>query len=92
MVFDKNSVDGEGNMNYRDVYVGQSINVNARVHNHIIGKGNGDVFADIKMGKRVLVAICYMPEEELNQAEVWLIRYFDAEHSYNKTKGGATKR
>lgn len=92
LVFDKDSVDDESNMNYRDVYVGQSINVNARVHNHITGKGNGDIFADIKMGKRVLVAICYMSAEELNQAEVWLIHYFDAEHSYNKTKGGATIR
>lgn len=27
-----------------------------------------------------------------NQAEVRLIRYFDAEHSYNETKGGATIR
>ena len=40
---------------YENVYVGQSIWVENRVHNHLIGKGNGDVYADVKYGKKVYV-------------------------------------
>lgn len=75
--------------NYENVYVGQSKCVYQRVHNHFNGKGNGDVYADIKYGKWVYVSFVRCEEYELNQKEIELISIFNATRSYNKTRGGA---
>lgn len=93
LIFDKVQTKKEiKECKYQDVYVGQSINVNSRVHNHINGKGNGDIYADIRSGKRVFVATILVPDTDLNDIEIGLIKYFNAEKSYNKTHGGAVKR
>lgn len=76
--------------NYENVYVGQSIWVENRVHNHFIGKGNGDVYADVKYGKKVYVKIIYCPREKMNDIEKKLIEKYDATSSYNGTSGGST--
>lgn len=34
-----------------EVYVGQSLHICNRVRNHLNGKGNGDVYADVREGK-----------------------------------------
>ena len=76
---------------YENIYIGQSINVCQRVHNHFNGKGNGDIYADIKYGKYVYVRFIRCEKEEMNDLEKELIATFNATSSYNKTKGGATK-
>lgn len=74
---------------YENVYVGQSKHVCQRVHNHFNGKGNGDVYADIKYGKWVYVSFVRCEEHEMNAKEIELISLFNATKSYNKTRGGA---
>lgn len=75
--------------NYQNIYIGQSINMCQRVHNHFTGKGNGDVYADIKYGKYVYVCLIKCNQSELNRLEKSLIAAFKATNSYNRTKGGA---
>lgn len=74
---------------YKEVYIGQSINVRRRVYNHFTGSGNGDVYADIKYGKYAYVQIIECSKKLLNRTEKQLIEEFGATKSYNKTKGGA---
>lgn len=88
MIFDK-PVHGKRFRNYENIYIGQSVNVCQRVHNHFNGKGNGDVYADIKYGKEAYVRIVPCKAKRLNDMETALIEAFSATDSYNKTKGGA---
>ena len=88
MIFDK-PVHGRRFTHYENIYIGQSVTVCARVHNHFSGKGNGDVYADIKYGKQVYVRIVPCKAKRLNDMETALIEAFGATESYNKTKGGA---
>ena len=90
LIFDRPVTDGDFER-YRNGYIGQSINVISRVHNHLNGKGNGDVYADIKYGKYVYVKIITCPISELNSLEVKLIRAFDRNRLYNRSKGGGAK-
>lgn len=83
----------DGNFfNYENIYIGQSVNVCQRVHNHFNGKGKGDVYADIKYGKYAYVRIVPCRKEQMNQMEKDLIRAFNATASYNVTKGGGIRR
>lgn len=91
LVFEK-PVANKDYSNYRDVYVGQSVKMYQRVRNHFSGKGNGDVYADIKYGKYVYVRFFPCGEEVLNTKEKELIALFDATNSYNKTSGGSAMR
>ncbi len=75
--------------NYDNIYIGQSVNVCQRVHNHFCGKGKGDVYADIKYGMEAYVRIIPCKVKKLNDMEKKLIEAFNATESYNKTKGGA---
>ncbi len=77
--------------NYENIYIGQSLHIFQRVHRHFNGKGNGDIYADIKYGKYVYVRFVKCKKEEMNDLEKELISTFNATSSYNKTKGGATK-
>lgn len=77
---------------YENIYIGQSVRVYQRVHNHFNGKGNGDVYADIKYGKWVYVRFVLCDVHEMNDKERELIAMFDATRSYNKTRGGSTYR
>lgn len=79
-------------MKYENIYVGQSINVCQRVHNHFNGKGNGDIYADIKYGKKVYVRIVPCDKKKMNTLEKDLIGAFNATNSYNHTKGGGLRR
>lgn len=74
---------------YKNVYVGQSINVHQRVRNHLVGKGNGDVYADVKYGKEAYVRFFPCRREKMNDLEKMLIGAFCATESYNKTEGGS---
>lgn len=75
--------------NYENSYIGQSVNVCQRVHNHFNGKGNGDVYADCKFGKLLYVQFFPCAKPEMNSLEKSLIAAFDSTASYNKTKGGS---
>lgn len=88
MIFDK-PVRGKRFTNYENIYIGQSVNVCQRVHNHFNGKGKGDVYADIKYGKQAYVRIVPCKAKRLNEMETALIEAFGATDSYNKTRGGA---
>lgn len=88
MIFDK-PVRAKRFTNYENIYIGQSVGVCARVHNHFSGKGKGDVYADIKYGKHAYVRIVPCKAKRLNEMETALIEAFGATDSYNKTKGGA---
>lgn len=90
LIFDK-PVRGRRFWGWEDIYVGQSVNVCQRVHNHFNGKGKGDVYADIKYGKFAYVRIVPVKQKRLNDMETALIEAFSATSSYNKTKGGARK-
>lgn len=88
MIFEKKVHFGRFK-NYDNIYIGQSVNVCQRVHNHFSGKGKGDVYADIKYGMEAYVRIIPCKVKRLNAMEKKLIDAFHATNSYNKTKGGA---
>ena len=90
LIFEK-PVRGKRFWGWENIYVGQSVNVCQRVHNHFNGKGKGDVYADIKYGKYAYVRIVPVKAKKLNDMETALIEAFSATDSYNKTKGGAKK-
>ena len=85
-------VEGGDWDSYDDVYIGQSVNMCARVHAHFNGKGNGDVYADVRNGKHVYVQFKPCAKEEMNDLEKSLIGLFHATDSYNNTRGGSTYR
>ena len=84
-------VSGTDYSHYVNGYVGQSINVCSRVHNHLNGKGNGDVYADRKAGKYLYVKIIPCSKSELNDLEIRLIAAFDFNRLYNRSKGAGSK-
>lgn len=88
LIFNK-PVRGKRFWGWENIYIGQSVNVCQRVHNHFNGKGKGDVYADIKYGKYAYVRIIPVKVKRLNDMETALIAAFSATDSYNKTKGGA---
>lgn len=89
ILFFKEPVINEDYSKYENVYVGQSINMYQRVHQHFNGKGNGDVYADIKYGKQVYVKFIPCDRTKMNKTEKELISAFRATNSYNRTKGGS---
>ena len=91
LIFDL-PVEDDDYSRYENVYIGQSVNVCQRVHNHFNGKGNGDVYADVRNGKCVYVQFKRCPEEDMNRLEKELIDAFDATSSYTNTRGGGKRR
>lgn len=89
-IFDNPVLNGDYTQ-YKNIYIGQSIKMCKRVHDHFNGKGNGEVYADIKYGKHAYVRLVPCSKENLNNVEKKLIRAFNATNSYNKTRGGAKR-
>ena len=58
---------------YLKGYVGQSVNVFRRVHKHLSGGGNANIFEDVKAGRRVMVQIVPCSSDSLNDMERLLI-------------------
>lgn len=75
-----------------EVYVGQSLHICNRVRNHLNGKGNGDVYADVREGKPMFVHLERCEESQMNDLEKRIIDAFHATESYNSTRGGAQRR
>ncbi len=78
--------------NYQNVYVGQSLKVYHRIFSHFSGRGNGEVYGDVRDGLYVYVRVVPCKEKKLNEMERRLIQVYHATKSYNKTEGGATVR
>ena len=78
--------------NYQNVYVGQSLRVYHRIFSHFSGRGNGEVYSDIRDGLYVYVRVVPCREKKLNEMERRLIQVYHATKSYNKTEGGGTIR
>lgn len=78
--------------NYIMSYGGQSTTVFDRVHNHLTGKGNGDVYADYRNGKQIFIQFFPCELAELNDTEREVIASLDPRRRYNKNIGGATIR
>ncbi len=77
---------------YLKGYVGQSVNVFRRVHKHLSGGGNANIFEDVKAGRRVMVQIVPCSSDSLNDMERLLIAAMDRGRLYNMTDGGALWR
>lgn len=70
-------------------YVGQGKRVHERVNDHINGRGNGDIYADMKYGSRLSISI--YPKKKgvtLNTMERDYITAYGSKYKlYNKTRG-----
>jgi len=75
-----------------EAYVGQSLHVNHRVHSHLSGKGNGDVYADARDGCVITIRFYLVGKKRLNSLEKKLIARYHAIESYNRTIGGGKRR
>ncbi|EPD77470.1 hypothetical protein HMPREF1527_01403 [Atopobium sp. oral taxon 199 str. F0494] len=79
------------NLSQDEYYVGQSVHVLRRVRQHFTGHGNGDVYADWKMGDKFTIATVSLVGSgynNLNDLERDVICAYDAyDHGYNRTSG-----
>lgn len=71
---------------YRELYVGKSVNMGVSIHDDFIGKGNPDVYADVKYKQHVYVLPYPCQEDKLDQLEESLITALDADDSYNRER------
>lgn len=71
---------------YREIYVGKSTNMGASIHDDFVGKGNADVYADVKYKQHVYVLLYPCSEDKLDQLEESLITALDADASYNRER------
>lgn len=69
---------------YRAVYVGASTNLGKSIKDEIEGRGNIDVYADVKYDQNVHVLFYPCAEDELERIKGSLIIALDADESYNK--------
>ena len=72
-------------------YVGQSVRVVGRVGQHLMGRGNGDVYADYKYGDKFEINIVSLREsgyDSLDALERDTIKAYGAyTKGYNRTRG-----
>ena len=76
------------NLSKDKFFVGHSIHVLERVRQHFTGHGNGDVYADWKMGDKFIISTLSLVDsghKDLNELEQEIIEAYDARnHGYNK--------
>ena len=79
------------NINKSRYYVGQGINVFSRVYSHFVGKGNPDVYVDVRDGDHFVIKIISLKVSgysSLDKLERHAIKAFNSyEEGYNKTRG-----
>lgn len=68
---------------YRELYVGKSENMGAGIHDDFVGRGNPDVYADVKYKQHVYVLLYPCEKDRLDELEASLITALDADDSYN---------
>ena len=81
-----------GYRNYDDVYVGQSLDINHRVHAHFRCMGNDSVASAIQRGKFLYVRLLPCIARDMNKCEKRYIKALNAIYSYNRTRGGGQRR
>lgn len=69
---------------FRDLYVGKSENLGASIYGDLTGKGNVDVYADVKYKQHVYILVYPCSSDKLDELEVSLITALDADQSYNR--------
>ncbi len=90
LIFDNDKMIGSDS--YTSAYAGQSMNVYRRLHNHLTGKGNGDVYADFRNGRCVMIRIELCDPDLLNDLEKERISELDPKRRYNISSGGGATR
>lgn len=82
-------ITNETRDNYK--YVGQSVNLIRRVNSHIKGRGNNDIYNDMRHGDKFTIELLRLKDTNyisLNDLERNLIRKNDSYYNgYNKTRG-----
>ncbi len=78
------AVKREDYSDFRDIYIGKSTNMGQSIHDDITGKGNPDVYADVKYQQDVYVLLFPCKEDKLDQLERSLVVALDADASYNR--------
>ena len=68
----------------RDIFIGQATNLGASIYGDLTGKGNVDVYADVKYKQHVYVLLYPCAPDKLDALESSLITALDADESYNK--------
>lgn len=71
---------------YRELFVGKSENIGASIHDDFVGRGNPDVYADVKYKQHVYVLLYPCEKDKIDQLEASLITALDADESYNRAK------
>lgn len=71
---------------FRDVYVGRSEHMGAAIQDDLAGRGNVDVYADVKFKQHVYVLLYPCNADKLDTLERSLITALDADASYNQPK------
>lgn len=74
------------------IYVGQSVNLNRRIREHLSGHGKIEVFIEYKMKNNLYVIPVYCRLKKMNMIEKRLIRAFRTRRYYNIQRGGAKRR
>lgn len=69
---------------YRELFVGKSENIGASIHDDFVGRGNPDVYADVKYKQHVYVLLYPCEKDKIDQLEASLITALDADESYNR--------
>ena len=70
---------------YRNIYVGESTDLGKRIYAEACGKGNVDIYADVKYRQHVYLMLYPCTEDRLEELKESLITALDADKSYNKT-------
>lgn len=78
------SVKKDDYSDFRDIFIGKSKNMGASIFSDIVGKGNVDVYADVKYRQPAYVLLYPCSEDKMDQLERSLITALDADESYNK--------
>lgn len=71
---------------YRELFVGKSGNMGTAIHDDFTGRGNPDVYADVKYKQHVYVLLFPCEKEKIDELEASLITALDADESYNRVK------
>ena len=68
---------------FTEVYVGSGVLIGNAVYEHLIGKGNVDVYADVKYDQPVHILLYPCDEDQISEVKASLILNFQAYGSYN---------
>ena len=69
---------------FRDIYVGASTDMGKSIHDDISGKGNIDIYADVKYKQHVYMMLYPCAEDKLEALKDSLVTALDADKSYNR--------